>query len=231
MLAWANSDGAKEAALAASQNNKRETTMIFTDFTVARGLVLSRRQHNTDTLVAEAIEVAQGVIVDLKKVGDGKPVLVKIRGLPNFEVTLSTDLSMYSVPDALCNQVFEKDARSCFFFCAMPSCVPFQFNCLLAKNGDIDADKKAAELIVELSTKSMGDIGDRQKTILEIVSSRPVLATTLYPDYPALLPKDGKGTRAVMLRLQRMEEFQKTVRICSDFSTCFAAALLLDKSK
>lgn len=173
--------------------------MRFQDFTIAAGGIRSRRTQDTDKLEPLAVALCSRILEQLQRLGGW--IGHGVSGMPVFEVSLNAPAELI----AMMGESVEAPDR---LFCVRSGgqTSPFQFNVVLpADPSPVDARVCATILGLSLATADEPTPHDLS-VINEILDARPCMATTILP-------------------IGRMD-FQ-TVSIAADFSTCFAAAMLL----
>ena len=177
--------------------------MTFNDFTLHAGAIRSRRTRDTDELAPWAVDHCR--IMLLRLLQDGGQVEHGVDGLPCFAVSLN-------VPPAFIEALGEQvEAPDRIFCIQQPGRDPFQINLVLPPEpAPIDSFAAATLLGISLLGQAGRDPPpDALERIQEILSARPVLATALIPT--TVDPH--------------------TIMIAADFSTCFAAAMLLEHTE
>lgn len=173
--------------------------MIFNDFTILAGGIHSSRVYETAELAQEAVETCAGMTTRLRR-GELR-VSHGIEGMIPFTVSLSAPSQLATLGEAV-------ESAGRFFTVADPQGMEFQVNLILYANEGENEERDIATLYAlscGVVNKNV-DMDALGAFIQTLQSARPCLATTLLPTLNAPL-----------------------VRLAADFSTCFAAALLLEK--
>lgn len=184
--------------------------MKFHDYTISGGEIYSQRIQDTEELAPTAL---RGTMQMLRSLQAGQTFVEHgIRGLPRFGALLGLPLreNTYAADPELA----ERMAAPGRFFCVATRKKhhPFQINLVLPyrlvlTDEDEDSDKRAIATLLGISTGSRPfDLVKAGETIERIWSTRPLLATILLP----------------------YTFSPDLIMVAADFSTCFAAAILLD---
>jgi hypothetical protein len=191
--------------------------MKFNDFTLANGRVHSKRIQYTERLERRAIVLCSSLIKILR-VGELE-VAHGVDGLPPFLVSLGT-------PEYLRESLGSRVDHHVRIFCIrMPGAEkPFQINLILGPGSneydplEPGADLYAIGTVCALSGGhefAQSNFERLEATCVEVLNARPVLATMI----------DARSFD----RISFNETAKETIKIAADFSTCFAAAMLLEQ--
>ena len=181
--------------------------MKFNDYTLRGGTIMSRRVYQTEALAEHAVATCAKMLTLLRQGADW--VTHDIPGMVEFGVSLGP-------PQWLLDTMGERvEAPNRFFCVSERGQDAFQFNIVLDAGPLTEQDDRAVATALALSL--MGDLSGKTQNlsseeaiemqVREITQTRPVLATALTPNYA--ISRD-------------------VVMIAADFSTCFAAAMLLE---
>lgn len=183
--------------------------MQFNDLTIAGGVIKSRRRHDTGALASNAVAVCRAMLKSLRA-GSLR------ERIPAIDEPLFVSLG---APAALGEGKSGKIQLPGRFFCvaADGADFPFQVNLTLGGEGPKQAsdedpgdDGFAASTLLALSCTADAQVSALQEHAEErasqVLALRPVLATTIM-----------------------LVEFRpQVIAFAADFSTCFAAAILLE---
>ncbi len=187
--------------------------MIFTDLTIERGIVRSRRVQNSYELPDKDIADCRSL---LKQLRTGIAELCHSTvDVPPFYISLG------SPPWINGGLIGQDDHRNKIFCLRHPNSVrPFQICAALGPSSERydrnhpGSDDRAAAIVVAISNGEgdVDEVFDRfSTTVAEIMRRRPVLAASYDPS-----------------GLDITSSSVETVKAAADFSTCFAAAMLMD---
>lgn len=174
--------------------------MIFRDFTIFRGRIHSQRTQNTDALAPEALALCRTLIQRLRQ-GE-LSVWHGVEGLPYFSVSFGAPSFLAELGEAV-----ENAGR--FFTLSDQFGGEFQVNCVLSPD-PAENDSRDVATIFGISLPEIERFKVTEADIERIVASRPALLTTV-------------GT------LENSPLMEDVISVAADFSTCFAAALLLEE--